>query len=503
MEKLFIFSIVFLIIPANAFVIYPSEILQNDCGADGEIFYVGGSGPNNYSSIQSAINDADDSDTIFVYNGTYFENILIDKKLHIIGEDKNDTIIDGSGIGNIVDFSADFINFCNFTIQHSGDEYANSGVIFNSNNCSLTNVIIIETYWAIYLTHFSERNEIKNNFISNNTRGIYSFTGCKYNFISFNTIINNIYSGIFFYATEGNIIERNILNSNGNGVVIDFADNNLISQNKITNNTYSGIILTDSSNYNQVSNNSISDHYLSGIYLGDNSSHNNISYNYINLSEDGIGFENSQSNIIYNNFISSSSYSGISLTESSQNLIEKNTIQENKNYGLYLYDSDNNIIDSNNIIRNDNYGIYLAWSNNNIIRRNLFNLNHPLHLKFLSVSNNNWIYLNNFLNNSCNISDFCNNIWDFEKKGNYWSDYEDRYPEAQKLWFRGTWDTPYDIPGGKNQDRYPLIKEWQNTLSTTFNTINKSLKFHFNLLGYFFESFPNAFPILRQLPIFL
>lgn len=497
MEKLFIFSIVLLIIPANAFIINHSEKIQNDCWDDGDIIYVGGSGPNNYSSIQSAINDADDGDTIFVYKGTYFENILIDKQLHIIGENKNDTIIDGGGIGDIVDFSADLINFCNFKIQYSGDEFSNSGVIFNSNNCSLTNVIITETNWAIYLTHFSERNEIKNNLISNNIRGIYSFTGSKYNYISLNTIKNNIYSGIFFYATEGNIIERNIINSNGNGVVIDFANNNIISHNKITNNTYDGIILIDSSNNNQVSNNSISDHYFSGIYLGDNSSHNNISNNYINLSEEGIRFDNSQFNIISNNFICSNSESGISLTESSQNLIENNTIQESKSYGLYLYDSDNNIIDSNNIIRNDDYGIYLAWCNNNIIRKNLFNLNHPLHLQFRSGSNNNWVYLNNFLNNSCNISDFCNNIWDFKKKGNYWSDYEDRYPEAQKLWLRGIWDTPYDIPGGENQDRCPLIKQWRNTLSTTNNVNNKSLKFHFSMLRNLFDRFSNAFPILR------
>ena len=43
--------------------------------------YVGGSGPGNYSSIQAAIDDANNGDTVFVYNGTYNEWITVDKSL--------------------------------------------------------------------------------------------------------------------------------------------------------------------------------------------------------------------------------------------------------------------------------------------------------------------------------------------------------------------------------------------------------------------------------------
>ena len=37
----------------------------------GNWFYVGGSGPGNYTDIQDAIDNASDGDTVFVYNGTY------------------------------------------------------------------------------------------------------------------------------------------------------------------------------------------------------------------------------------------------------------------------------------------------------------------------------------------------------------------------------------------------------------------------------------------------
>ncbi len=73
--------------------------------------YVGGSGSGNYSSIQSAIDDANDGDTVFVYSGTYYEHINVNLAINLIGEDKNTTIIDGGGIGAIVDVAGAAILF--------------------------------------------------------------------------------------------------------------------------------------------------------------------------------------------------------------------------------------------------------------------------------------------------------------------------------------------------------------------------------------------------------
>ena len=66
--------------------------------------------------IQNLIDEASDGDTIYIPSGTYYENIVIDKSISLIGEDKDTTVIDGRGRGNVVHISANWVNITGFKI---------------------------------------------------------------------------------------------------------------------------------------------------------------------------------------------------------------------------------------------------------------------------------------------------------------------------------------------------------------------------------------------------
>ena len=56
----------------------------NNFNSSANTLYVGGDGPGNYTSIQDAIDNATDGDTVFVYKGLYFEHIVVDKSISLL-----------------------------------------------------------------------------------------------------------------------------------------------------------------------------------------------------------------------------------------------------------------------------------------------------------------------------------------------------------------------------------------------------------------------------------
>ena len=163
--------------------------------------------PGDYSSIQEAINNANVGDTILVEAGTYYENVVVNKSVSLIGEDKYSTIIDGNSSGSAVCVVVDHVTVKGFTVQNGR---GNMAIGLGDGVCVCSN--------------------------GNN--------------ISDNIVINDAYCGIRLISTSNNIVTGNYVASNNVGIELSGSDHNTITGNNASSNTY-GVRISSGGN-NQV-----------------------------------------------------------------------------------------------------------------------------------------------------------------------------------------------------------------------------------------------------------
>ncbi len=195
---------------------------QSTTPLNGKTLYVGGSGPGNYSKVQDAINDSEDGDTVFVYDGRYYENIIINKTIDLIGENWNTPIIDGNYSGDVVFITAHFVKVSGFIIIRSGEDNKDCGIENRGKNTIITRNIFSQNFNGVKLGELGDKayhNLVKDNiFINNTLRGIW--------LTSNNTLIEDNYingtrygiSGYFGDYFNNTIVNNTILSCKSVGI---------------------------------------------------------------------------------------------------------------------------------------------------------------------------------------------------------------------------------------------------------------------------------------------
>ena len=235
-----------------------SNIIANSTSNFSDTIYVDDNDEADYRSIQDAINIANDGDTIFVYEGIYHENIIIDKSIYLTGENKNNTIIDGNGTGDVIYIINPGVEITSFTIQNSGNSGRDSGIKILADYVNISENDIMNNTIGIFIEFSDDCRIALNNIHSNRDSGIH-ILGSYENNISINKVYNNRW-GIFSTLSFDNTIEKNIIHSNKLYGIWLLRHNygNIINHNVISMNKEYGIYLLLFSGYNQIHGNYIS-----------------------------------------------------------------------------------------------------------------------------------------------------------------------------------------------------------------------------------------------------
>ena len=435
-----------------------------------------------FNKIQDGIDTIAENGTVYTYNGTYFENLELNKPLRLIGQEKYDVIIDAHYNGSVCNISSDWVTVSNLTLKNTGNYsemgiYADSGVFFlftshNRRHCTISNNIFIDC--LVGVKSFGADNLT----IVNNSISLQNY---------------NFSSGIIVEDTSYCDISHNTIFSCNEGIYIGYqSKHNVISHNIVKNNTGDGINIYTGSQliaWNRIENNTVLNNGEYGIYV-ESSGNNKICNNHVEDNMWGIALRfNSQNNLISRNTVVNHSRGIYLLQAPSNNTVSKNNVSEN-DYGIYLWSSEYNQIIRNYVYSNTRGVRMNSDCQQNVVTGNYIHDN-DFSISFQTSNNNNLIYHNNFINNTNPPYDDGVNQWDngYPSGGNYWSDYTGIDSNND-----GIGDDPYDITGGVNQDLYPLMNSFGilSKLSDGWNFLSLPVNFSTNkenVMIYYNDSF--------------
>ena len=331
-----------------------------------------------FPSVSQAIAAAKAGDVIEIETGLYQGNLLLNRRVSLIGIGR--PVIRGQGSESVITVTADNCTVRGLVVEHSGPMLAteDSGILLKSDGNRVEDNDLRDILFGIYLYHAND------NLISNNR-----ITGRPY------LDLGGRGSGIHIWNSERNTLTGNVITQVRDGMYLQNTYHSVIRGNRIFNLRY-GL------------------HYM--------------------WSDDNI-FED---NLFYDNI------AGAAVMYSHRVEMRRNVFRHNRGYSSYgiLFQENDDCIFEDNVVSDNAVGLFMEAMRRGQVRRNLISANDVAIQAFGSASQNQFEY-NNFVDNLSPILVVgapADTRWNGTSAGNYWSDYE-----GYDLDGDGLGDVPYKI----------------------------------------------------------
>ncbi|MCK4735213.1 MAG: right-handed parallel beta-helix repeat-containing protein [Methanophagales archaeon] len=480
--------------------------------------------PDDYTTIQAAVDAASPGDTIIVSDGTYTGKINVDKSLTIRSENGPDStiVLDETSYMSVFYVTANYVNISGFKVASGGlslhyadycsitnNHCLNNSNIYlsDSNNNSISDNHCLNNYAGITLSD-SNNNSISNNHCLNNEVGII-LSDSNNSKLTGNIMLENGISiwgdSISGYTHE--IDESNTVNGksvfyekdieggkvpDGVGQVILVNCSNVVVENHDLNNAREGILIAFSS-FITIKNNNCNGAGISLEHSNNSKLTGNIMLeNGISILGDSISdytHEIDESNtvngkpVFYWKDIEGGKIpdgAGQVILVNCSNVVVENQDLNNARVGILIAFSSFNTIKNNTCSSNNWRGISLRDSNDNSIKNNNCSSNTWAGIclrdaKNNSISNNNClnndrgIYLwdsndNSISNNNCLNNDKSIALWRANNNLIYLNNFIDNFGNVNSYESTNAWNSTEEITYTYNENTYInyLGNYWDN-----------------------------------------
>lgn len=187
-----------------------------------------------FSTISSAIENAIDNTSIYVFQGLYVESIVINKDIILKGENPLKTIIDAKRMNEdvvLVEGNGN-LNISGFTIRNSSYNsslsYNSAGIDLRSDGNVITDNIICDNFYGIYCPYSDNNIVIKNHITNNIEYGGFFLLRSDNNLIRDNVFDKNEYCALRIKGSLSNIVTQNVFVDNPKGLYLCCGTENTI-----------------------------------------------------------------------------------------------------------------------------------------------------------------------------------------------------------------------------------------------------------------------------------